>query len=319
MAMKRCPECGEKYSDTYKYCPFCEEEDALRDGGEIRRGGRRVAGGHGPNLLTPTLVVLIFIMASLLVYLLWGDKIAAKLAGEKEAVTPPTEDVTPVTPETPDGSHDVQKENPVDPDGTMPGGQDLADATEPTQPEETAGEYEEILKLPDGLTLSTTDYTAKAGEPPVQLKVSGGSGTYIWVSEDEGVASVDGTGKVTTISVGTVNILVTDGIKKATCIVRSKGASAVTAATPTTPAGTATTPSTGTGLKAGAAVVINGGNGVRVRSGPTTSDEILATVPNGADINIVESAGDGWYKITFSAVGGVKTTGYMKGEFLSNK
>ena len=29
MAMKRCPICGEKYSDTYKSCPFCEEEEAL--------------------------------------------------------------------------------------------------------------------------------------------------------------------------------------------------------------------------------------------------------------------------------------------------
>ena len=29
MAMKRCPICGEKYSDTYKSCPFCEEEEAV--------------------------------------------------------------------------------------------------------------------------------------------------------------------------------------------------------------------------------------------------------------------------------------------------
>ena len=37
MAMKRCPICGEKYSETYRDCPFCEEEDALREGEEIRR------------------------------------------------------------------------------------------------------------------------------------------------------------------------------------------------------------------------------------------------------------------------------------------
>ena len=37
MALKRCPICGEKYSDTYRDCPFCEEEDALQDGVEIRR------------------------------------------------------------------------------------------------------------------------------------------------------------------------------------------------------------------------------------------------------------------------------------------
>ena len=65
-------------------------------------------------------------------------------------------------------------------------------------------------------------------------------------------------------------------------------------------------------------MVVNGGNGVRVRSGPSTDHEILATVPNGADIQIVESAGNGWYKITFSGVGGKATTGYMKGDFLKN-
>lgn len=31
MAMKRCPVCGEKYSDTYAECPFCEEEKAFQD------------------------------------------------------------------------------------------------------------------------------------------------------------------------------------------------------------------------------------------------------------------------------------------------
>ena len=84
MAMKQCPVCGEKYSDTYKKCPFCEEEEALQSGGQIRRGtagrgGRRAARSRQPNLLSPILVVLILIMAGLLVYLLFGDKIADRL------------------------------------------------------------------------------------------------------------------------------------------------------------------------------------------------------------------------------------------------
>ena len=73
MAMKQCPVCGEKYSDTYEKCPFCEEEEALQSGGQIRRGtagrgGRRAARSRQPNLLSPILVVLILIMAGLLVY-----------------------------------------------------------------------------------------------------------------------------------------------------------------------------------------------------------------------------------------------------------
>lgn len=88
MAMKRCPICGENYSDTYKSCPFCEEEAALQRGNQLRRGGRggkRASSGNKrgqPNLLSPILVILILIMAALLVYLLFGDKIADQLAGE---------------------------------------------------------------------------------------------------------------------------------------------------------------------------------------------------------------------------------------------
>ena len=73
MAMKRCPICGEKYSETYKNCPFCEEEAALQEGGDLRRGsrhGKRVSRSRQFNLITPTLIVLIIIMAALLIYLL---------------------------------------------------------------------------------------------------------------------------------------------------------------------------------------------------------------------------------------------------------
>ena len=98
-------------------------------------------------------------------------------------------------------------------------------------------------------------------------------------------------------------------------MVSGKGGSTGTS----TSAGTSTGSSTGGALKAGAAVVVNGGNGVFVRSGPGTSYEALATVPNGADIQVIESAGDGWYKVSFSGAGGAATTGYMKGDFLSNK
>ena len=37
MAMKRCPVCGERYSDTYKNCPFCEEEEYWEEEQEARR------------------------------------------------------------------------------------------------------------------------------------------------------------------------------------------------------------------------------------------------------------------------------------------
>ena len=96
MAMKRCPICGEKYSETYKNCPFCEEEAALQEGGDLRRGsrhGKRVSRSRQFNLITPTLIVLIIIMAALLIYLLYGSQLAERFGGSQEE--PNTEDVVP--------------------------------------------------------------------------------------------------------------------------------------------------------------------------------------------------------------------------------
>ena len=319
MAMKRCPVCGEKFSDTYKNCPFCEEEAALREGDKLRRGGKRAAHGRQYSLITPTLIVLILIMAGLLVYLLYGDKIAGKLKGGEQSQTPVIEDVTPVKPGQ-EGTGEGEGAGEENPDGTMPEGTEGQPGTA-TMPAATQSDYEKAASLPDGLTLSTTDFTLKSVGETHTIQVSGGSGSYTWISEDAGIASVDGSGKVTAVSKGTVNVLVTDGSKKAVCIVRCNvtGSAAATTTTPSSSNSGATTTSGSGSLKAGSAVVVNGGNGVRVRPDPSTEHEALATVPNGASVQIVESAGNGWYKITFSGVGGVDTTGYMKGEFLENR
>ena len=316
MAMIRCPECGERYSDTYRECPFCEEEEALRDGEEIRRSPRRgkrtAAHSRQYSLLTPTLIVLIFIMAGLLIYLLYGDKLAEKFDGEN-ANNPTQEEVEPSG--TPVENPDTQTPEEEDPSGVMPEDPSTTDDTpeDTTTAELEETDYEAAAKLPGGLSLSTTDFTLKTLGESHTIKASGGSSTYKWYSQDDGIASVDQNGKVTAVSNGTVNVLATDGSKKAICIVRVNASGSQTQTPPTNTGGSSST------LKAGAAVVVNGGNGVRVRSGPGTNYEVLATVPNGADIQVVESAGNGWYKITFSDVGGSTTSGYMKGEFLSNR
>ena len=317
MAMKRCPVCGEKFSDTYKNCPFCEEEAALREGDKLRRGGKRTAHGRQYSLITPTLVILILIMAGLLIYLLYGDKIAGKLKGEEQTEPPATEEVVPVKPGQ-EGTGEGEGTGEETPEDTTPEGTENQDQSGTAT---TQSDYEKAASLPDGLTLSTTDFTLKSVGETHTIQVSGGSGSYTWISEDAGIASVDGSGKVTAVSKGTVNVLVTDGSRKAVCIVRCNvtGSAAATTTTPSSGNSGATTTSGSGSLKAGSAVVVNGGNGVRVRPDPSTVHEALATVPNGASVQIVESAGNGWYKITFSGVGGVDTTGYMKGEFLENR
>ena len=353
MAMKRCPICGERYSDTYKDCPFCEEEEyweeedtgrntVLREGG---RGGSRSRSAYG--IVTPILIVLILLMALLLVYLLYGDKLLGKgkdktPEDDKPAVTEPQK--PPVTPGNtpavdPAGTDDPEglgTDTSKDPEGgtSMPEGSGDTGTTPSGSGTSSGGmSYAPAAALPGGLTLSSTDFTRKVSEGAHKLRVSGGTGTYTWISENPAIATVASDGTVTPVASGTTNVVVTDGSKRAICIVRVTGGPAPSTGsgttTTTTPPSTTTTtapanptppPSTGGGsLKAGKAVVVNGGNGVRVRSGPSTDHDILATIPNGGSVNIVRSAGTGdWYEITFSNVGGVTTTGYMKGEFLAN-
>ena len=311
MAMKRCPICGEKYSDTYKTCPFCEEEEALQSGSQIRRntgrGGKRAARSRQPNLLSPILIVLIVIMLALLVYLLFGDQIADRLSGGADGTQDQqVEDVTPEGPD-PDGG-----------DGTMPEDDGTGEGTDPNGGAVTTPETDPS-GLPETLTIAymgspREEFTMSVGDEPIPLTASGGSGTYTWSSSDDGIASVDASGNVTAISAGQATLTVTDGSGKGTCLVRVRGGSTGTATTPST----GTTASGGGSLTAGTAEVVNAGNGVRVRSQPNTSSEILATVPNGATVQVVQSAGNGWYQISFVASGGVTTTGYMLGEYLQN-
>lgn len=310
MAMIRCPICGEKFSDTYRSCPFCEEEEALRQGEQIRRGvsqgGKRVAGHRRqPSLLSPMLILVILILAALLVYLLYGDKLAQTLFGESASQQV---EETLQTEDTENGDITMPEDGETDDTQTQPEG---------TEGEETDAEPVDPATLPETLTIAylgspREEFTMSVGDAPIPLTASGGTGTYTWSSSDDGIASVDENGKVTAISAGQATLTASDGTGKGTCVVIVKAGSGTSSGSSTTSTGSGT-------LKAGSAVVVNGGNGVRVRSGPSTNDEILATIPNGGSVQIVESAGDGWYKITFAGTGGVTTTGYMKGEYLANQ
>lgn len=227
MAEKRCPICGERYSETYRSCPFCEEEEALQRGGAIRRtagrGGKRAVRSRQPNLLSPVLVGLIILMAALLVYLLYGDRILERFQ-KPEVDVPPVEDVLPdvpvVPPDVPDDS---------DP-GAMPEDPDVDTPTVPTV---------DISALPATLKVNNPDFTLRVGESYAVKVTAGGSGPYTWVSSDDGVVSVGSDGKVTAISVGKAEMTVHNGKEKGTFIVFVKAApgGATAPTTPTAPSG----------------------------------------------------------------------------------
>ena len=108
MSLIKCPKCGEMFSDSYKTCPFCEEDEAYYSGKLRKSRGRRAAESRRrktPSVLGPVAVIVLILLAALVVWLIFGDQIKEAITGEKPPIphlkTPPLPRWTsPTTPST---------------------------------------------------------------------------------------------------------------------------------------------------------------------------------------------------------------------------
>lgn len=91
MELLKCPKCGELFADSYKECPFCEEDEAyLSADKKIKGPGRRVEKSKSPSILGPALIVVVVLLAGFLIYTFLGDKIAAMFDGtDKPSIEEP--------------------------------------------------------------------------------------------------------------------------------------------------------------------------------------------------------------------------------------
>lgn len=217
MSNRRCPKCGEEYSDTYRSCPFCEEEAAIKRGHPPRRSGRRVekrqnarSGGAGGVMLLLTGLIILGVVG----YVVFGDDVADAVGirdtqehlppdGEPDRTDPPAQT-------QPDASAPAVL-TPPDADGEPGEEPNPGEAAEPGATAEPAGP----------LSLSQTDITIPAGETG-RLTASGGSGEIVWSSSNPEIASVDG-GAVTGKAGGTVTITAQSGEETAACQVKVEG------------------------------------------------------------------------------------------------
>lgn len=109
MSLIKCPKCGEMFSDSYKTCPFCEEDEAYYSGKVRKHKGRRAAESRrrkAPSVLGPVAVIVLILLAALVVWLIFGDQIKEAITGEKSPVT----DV-----DKPGGTIDKPDDTPVTP------------------------------------------------------------------------------------------------------------------------------------------------------------------------------------------------------------
>lgn len=109
MSLIKCPKCGEMFSDSYKTCPFCEEDEAYYSGKVRKHKGRRAAESRrrkAPSILGPVAVIVPILLAALVVWLIFGDQIKEAITGEK----PPITDV-----DKPDDTIDKPDDTPATP------------------------------------------------------------------------------------------------------------------------------------------------------------------------------------------------------------
>ena len=311
----RCEKCGEDYSITYKRCPFCDERPGHSPRAGVSSGGRRVAGGHSSanplqiGILVLSVVLIIaaaFIVFTTLAPLLGGDEPDASQSQPGISASQPQ----PGPSVSGDVSSGDVSTGDVSTGDVSTGDISTGDISQPEQPP--------VSVVVNSLKLNKSDFTLKANESAkITATVNPSDAQVTWTSSNESAAKVAPDGTVVNVNTGAsqvkVTITATAGDKSAQCTVYCRGGSSGTAA-PSTPS----TPGTSSGVASGSAGKVSGaGNGLNVRSGPGSSYEAIASLPNGTNVKILQDSGSGWYKISFSGVGGRTTEGYVSKDYIS--
>lgn len=287
MSMHKCPKCGELYSDTYKTCPFCEEEEALAEGRQLkhRSGGRRVAKKKEPSAVGPVMIIAVILLAVILIYLCFGDRIGAMLGGTDVPASSSEESSSPPS---------ISEEDLLNPDVTAPVvGDDEEDGSSSATGNTGDLTLKDVESLPETLVLSNPDFTLfKKGETTT-LSVTGGEGPYTWFSSDEKVVTVSETGVVTAVGDGSATLTVSNGTAKGTGTVYVRGAGATSGSTTTTTgtstSGTPTLNNTDFTIKVGGTPVPMKVNGTSATVTWSSENPAVATISSDGVVNGVSA------------------------------
>lgn len=89
MRLLKCPKCGEMFSDTYKTCPFCQEDEELHSNRPVKRGTHRTGGGRAkPKVGGAAVVVCLVLVLELAGYTIFGSQLTAFFSRDKEKPEP---------------------------------------------------------------------------------------------------------------------------------------------------------------------------------------------------------------------------------------
>lgn len=89
MRLLKCPKCGEMFSDTYKTCPFCQEDEELHSNRPVKRGTHRTGGGRAkPKVGGAAVVVCLVLVLGLAGYTIFGSQLTAFFSRDKDKPEP---------------------------------------------------------------------------------------------------------------------------------------------------------------------------------------------------------------------------------------
>lgn len=103
MSLLKCPKCGEMFSDSYRECPFCLEDEEFYHGKKPKNPGHRVEKHRAPSILGPAMVLVVLLLVGFLGYGFFAGDLAELFQREEK---PPVEN--PVGNE-----QDHQQDDPV--------------------------------------------------------------------------------------------------------------------------------------------------------------------------------------------------------------
>ena len=249
MRLLKCPKCGEMFSDTYKTCPFCQEDEELHSGKPVKTGGRRVGGAKArPKVGGGVVVACLVLVLGLVACTIFGSQFTELFTGGKPdtpvralTISQGNADLTvgstvKLTASGGESTISFSSSNEavatVSADGTVKAvGEGSAVVTAKAGDltascsvavkgtEQTDVPKEDLSIYSESAQSLTTDISINVGEKAL-MSVQGTDSTVNWSMEDASIATVDSSGMVTGVASGKTNLTATVNGQTLTCIVR---------------------------------------------------------------------------------------------------
>lgn len=192
MSLIKCNKCGEVYSDSYKKCPFCVEDEEYYNGKVKKRGHRQLEKKKkAPSAVGPVLVLAVLVLAGVLVWAFAGSTVRGWFGGDKPADNDPS--------------------------------------TVQNEPANTPVDNEPTVKA---LALDHMSLLMAPGETETLTATGGAEESYQWITSDSGVLKVSDDGTVSALTEGSAVVTVTCGEENVACAITVQKKADTTTNTP---------------------------------------------------------------------------------------